>query len=205
MFCVVNKNSVIIVGIIAATIIIILGSYSINESEISDINKEKEIQSEKDNSTYAEKNISEITEIDKKLNDIEKKASENVFTPAPREWITSGPFQIDRSQYYLGEKIFVRIGGLDVNEKGQIAFLRPLNETHYSVYQTIPFDGTQKNAFNYYLDVRLSKALGICTIEDIIKGEWAVVFRGTDYPTIKFKFIDEFIPGEEDAFEDSPC
>ena len=28
--------------------------------------------------------------------------------------ITSGPFQIDRSEYALGEKIFLRIGGLNV-------------------------------------------------------------------------------------------
>ncbi|MEX0862860.1 hypothetical protein [Nitrosopumilus sp.] len=209
-----DKNSSIIAGIIGITVIIILGAYFINEYGISDISKEKEIQQENDISVenQQENDISvenqqenDISEVDKKLNDIEKKASENQFTPEPREWITSGPFQIDRSQYHLGEKIFLRIGGLDVNEKGQVAFLRPLNETHYSVYQTIPFDGTQKNAFNYYLDVRLSKALGICTVEDITRGEWAVVFRGTDYPTIKFKFTDEFIPGEEDAFEDSPC
>jgi len=69
----------------------------------------------------------------------------------------------------------------------------------------MPFDGTQKTAFNYYLDVKLSKTLGICTIEDITRGEWTVVFRGTDHPNIKFKFIDEFIPGEEDSFEESPC
>jgi hypothetical protein len=190
-----NKNFGVVAGIIGVTIIIILGAYSISELETS--NNDKEIKSSEQ--------ISENPEIDKKLDDIEKKSLENIFTPAPREWLTSGPFQIDRSQYHLGEKIFLRIGGLDVNEKGQVAFLRPLNETHYSVYQTIPFDGTQKNAFNYYLDVRLSKALGICTIEDITRGEWTVVFRGTDYQNIKFKFIDEFIPGEEDSFEESPC
>ena len=198
-----NSNVLIVGGIVIGIIIILIAIlYNNQEPEII----EPEIIEPTDfEFNFNDSKTKEVLGIDKKLDGIEKKASEYDFTPAPREWITSGPFQIDRSQYHLGEKIFLRIGGLDVNEKGQIAFLRPLNETHYSVYQTIPFDGTQKNAFNYYLDVRLSKALQICTIEDITRGEWAVVFRGTDYPTIKFKFIEEFIPGEEDAFEESPC
>ena len=53
---------------------------------------------------------------------------ENEYSPKPREWITSGPFQIDRSEYVLGEKIFVRIGGLSYDEKGQITFLRPVEQ-----------------------------------------------------------------------------
>lgn len=141
-----------------------------------------------------------IPEVQEKLDEIEKNNLENGYTPKPREWITSGPFQIDRSKYVLGEKIFLIIGGLGYQEKGQIAFLRPLNETHYSVYQTIPFDEETKSAFNYYIQPQLSKVRGICTADDIV-GNWTVVFRGTNYPNLKFEITDEILPGDEDNYK----
>ncbi len=136
----------------------------------------------------------EIPEIQEKLDDVEKINLENEYSPKEREWLTSGPFQIDRSKYAIGEKIFLVIGGLNVNEKGQVAFMRPLNDTHYSVYLTIPFDGQKKDAFNYYLDPQISKTGGLCSADDIM-GKWAVVFRGTDYPNIYFEITDEVVPG----------
>ncbi len=139
-------------------------------------------------------------EVQEKLDEIEKIAEEKEYSPLPREWITSGPFQIDRSKYVLGEKIFLVIGGLNLQEKGQVAFLRPLNDTHYSVYQTVPFDGAKKNAFNYYIQPQLSKTRGLCTIDDIV-GTWTVVFRGTDYPNLKFEITDKVLPGEESRYE----
>ena len=143
----------------------------------------------------------EVTpDIQNKLDQIEKTANENNYTPAPREWITSGPFQIDRSKYVLGEKIFLIIGGLKYQEKGQVVFLRPLNDTHYSVYQTIPFDGAKKNAFNYYIEPKLSKRDEICTSNDIV-GNWTVVFRGTNYPNLKFEITDQVLPGEESNYQ----
>jgi len=143
----------------------------------------------------------EVTpEVQAKLDEIEKINLENEYSPKPREWITSGPFQIDRSEYVLGEKIFLVIGGLQYNEKGQIAFLRPLNDTHYEVYQTIPFDGAKKNAFNYYIQPQISKIRGICSPDDIT-GNWNVVFRGTSYPNLEFKITDEILPGEEDSYK----
>jgi hypothetical protein len=139
-------------------------------------------------------------EVQQKLDEIEKINLENEYSPKPREWITSGPFQIDRSEYVIGEKIFLIIGGLQYNEKGQVVFLRPLNDTHYEVYQTIPFDGTKKNVFNYYIQPQLSKIKGLCSVDDII-GDWAVTFRGTDYPNLKFRITDEILPGDEDSYE----
>lgn len=139
-------------------------------------------------------------QIEEKMQDIEKKSQDNQYTPKDREWITSGPFQIDRSQYILGEKIFIRMGGLSDEDKGQVAFLRPSNETHYSVYQTIPFDGKAKPAFNYYVEADLSATKGICSIKDLV-GDWRVVFRGTDYPNLEFKVTDKIIPGEEKNYE----
>jgi len=181
--------AIIIVGIIVGIITI-----SNQESEISKSNEEINLENK----------TSEDLIIDEKLNEIEKNADENYYIPLPREWIESGPFQIDRSKYVLGEKVFLRIGGLDVNEKGQIAFLKQTNETHYTIFQTIPFDGNNKNAFNYYTDIKLSKALGLCSVDDIL-GEWTVVFRGTNYPNIKFEIINSTLPGEEKIFSTPVC
>ena len=104
----------------------------------------------------------EITpEIQEKLDENKKINLENEYSPKDREWITSGPFQLDRSEYLLGEKIFLRVGGLTLDEKGQVVFLRPLNNTHYSVYFTIPFDGSERSGFNYYLQPQLSKTKGL--------------------------------------------
>jgi len=187
-----NKGAIIgiIVGI---SIVIVLGIVVFNEEsktmEIEDV-LDKEITSDE-----------EITpEVQAKLDEIEKINLENEYSPKPREWITSGPFQIDRSEYVIGEKIFLVIGGLRNDEKGQVAFLRPLNDTHYEVYQTVPFDGTKKNEFNYYIQPQISKTRGICSVDDIT-GSWVVVFRGTDYPNLKFKISDEFLPGEKDSYK----
>ena len=136
----------------------------------------------------------ENPEVQKKLDEIEKINLENQYSPKEREWLTSGPFQIDRSKYAIGEKIFLVIGGLDANEKGQVAFMRPLNDTHYSVYLTIPFDGAEKPAFNYYINPQISKARGICSVDDIM-GKWVVVFRGTNWPNLNFEITKDVVPG----------
>jgi len=139
-------------------------------------------------------------EIQEKLDEIEQINLENEYSPKVREWIESGPFQIDRSEYILGEKIFLRIGGLEYEEKGQAVFLKPKNSTHYEVYMAIPFDGADKPAFNYYLEPDLSALRGICTAEDLI-GDWRVVFRGTDYPNLEFKIIGDILPGDEENYQ----
>ena len=190
------NSKIIIPIIIAGIVIIVLGVTSFDGSDkievIDVINKELE---------------HEVTpEIQKKIDEIEKNVEDakdqetNYEGTREREWITSGPFQIDRSEYALGENIFIRINELDPTEKGQIAFLRPMNATHYSVYITIPFDGTNPS-FNQYFTPDLSKLRGICSIEDIA-GEWTVVFRGTDYENIKFTVSDKiFVPGEESRYK----
>jgi len=126
------------------------------------------------------------------------------YIAAPRVWQTSGPFQIDRTQYRLGELVLIRIGDLQTNEKGQISFLRPLNETHYDVYFTIPFDGSQKITFNQYFKPSLSRGLEICTKDDLL-GNWTVVFQGTNYDNLKFKIVDKYIPGVEDEYDELSC
>jgi hypothetical protein len=181
------KNGPIIIIPIVIGIVVVLALVLLNQSpdaikvELPDIDV---------NST--EKN----SEIQKKIDDIEKNNLENDYSPKEREWQTSGPFQIDRSKYAIGEKIFLVIGGLNANEKGEVAFMRPLNSTHYSVYLTIPFDGIAKPEFNYYIDPQISKVRGICSVDDIT-GKWAVVFRGTDYPNLYFEMTKDIVPGTD--------
>jgi hypothetical protein len=169
---------IIIVGVIAISMMSMGQS---DDMEVEDI-FDKEISPE------------ETPQVGEKLEDIKKIAEENEYDVLPREWQTSGPFQIDRSEYALGEKIFLRIGGLSFQDKGQVAVMRPLNDTHYSVYLTIPFDGANKDAFNYYLEPQLTKTRGLCSVDDVL-GKWALVFRGTDYSNLNFEIINKTLPG----------
>ena len=192
-----KKNfSITIAGGIGITVIILIVIlYNNQESEIIKIVVEPvEFDFNVNNSK-----TQEILDIQKQLDEIEKKADENRYEPAPREWQTSGPFQIDRYKYLIGEKIFIVIGDLGSDEKGQIAFLRPMNITHVAVWQTIPFDGMKKSEFNFYTQPSLSPVLEICTVDDLI-GDWTVVFRGTDYPNLKFKIINKILPGDEESY-----
>jgi len=187
-------DSKIVIPIIIGTIITIIGIIAITNQETNTMEVEDTLNEEL-------QPTDEITpEIQEKLDEIEKVNLENEYSPKDREWLTSGPFQIDRSEYVLGEKIFLRTGGLGFDEKGQVVFLRPLNSTHYSVYQTIPFDGSDKTTYNYYLEPQLSKIRGYCTVDDFI-GDWRVVFRGTDYPNLEFSITEQILPGSESSFE----
>mgnify|MGYP004003138915 FL=1 len=182
-----NKLKIVIPIFVAITIIVIIFNLTQNEvmeEQIAEL-----------------KNSSEIEELlDKvKRDKLENEKSEKPFVPKEREWIISGPFKIDRSEYLLGEKIFVNIDELNINEKGKVVFLRPINSTHYSPYHTMPFDGLgQRN--NYYFTPDLSIPQGICNIEELI-GNWKVVFQGTKYLDLKFKVIEEIIPGYEERYE----
>ncbi len=181
-----SMNKGILVGIAIAVIagIIAISVVSMGDSDTMEVEDtlDKEI------------NPQEIPEIEEKINEIEEIADENIYKPLPRDWQNSGPFQIDRSEYALGEKIFMRTSGLPFEEKGQVAVMRPKNATHYEVYLTLSFDGLKKDAFNYYLDPALSKTRGLCSVDDVM-GRWALVFRGTDYPNLYFNITDRMLPG----------
>ncbi len=162
------------IGILAIILALVLMSYQ--ESDVVKDTLDKEIQ--------------------ERLDEIQRIANESDYEPLPREWITSGPFQIDRSKYAIGEKIFIRTSGLEFNDKGQIAVMRSLNATHYSVYSTIPFDGSQKSGFNYYIDIQISKSRGLCSVDDMM-GKWSLIFRGTNYPNLDFNITERIVPGTD--------
>ena len=191
-------NGKIAIPIVMGVIIAIVGIIAITNQEPNAMEVEDTLNKEL-------QPAEETAEILKRLEDIEKNTEDlkNLETDydasREREWITSGPFQIDRIEYVLGEKIFLRTGELGIDEKGQVVFLRPLNTTHYEVYLTIPFDGSNNSAFNYYLQPQLSKLRGFCSVDDFV-GDWRVVFRGTDYPNLAFKITKDILPGDEEDF-----
>ena len=58
------------------------------------------------------------------------------------EQVVSGPFAINKSQYNLGEKIFITVKNLPQDEKGEMMFFRPIeNSDGWTKYTSMKFDG----------------------------------------------------------------
>ena len=106
------------------------------------------------------------------------------------EWVKSGPFSIDKSEYNLGEKIFIVVNGLKQEDKGKVIFFRPLNNTSWNNYITMDFDGRNKTEFNLYFEPKLSELKNICSTNELV-GEWVVKFIGTEYPDINLKILNQ--------------
>ena len=131
-----------------------------------------------------------------------------IFTPnketttnkIEEKWQSSGSFEIDKSQYNMGEKIFLSTSNLLPEDKGTVQFLRPLNDTHHKSYITMPFDGKSKSQFNYYFEPRFFENKGICSIDDIA-GNWIVKFHGTQYEDIYFEILAQPSSWDERTFE----
>jgi len=129
----------------------------------------------------------------------------------------SGPFQIEKYQYYLGEKIFMNAVDISADEKGEIVFFRPAPDGVNKVpkeYEGIPgelistkvkyigiqFDGKDKQNFNKYFEPRFNEWKGICSTDDLV-GEWVMAFSGTQYEPIHFTVLNYTMPGDTRTFE----
>jgi len=119
---------------------------------------------------------------------------DTVFKPLPKDWQSSGPFEIDRSKYAIGENIFLLVHELEFNEKGQIDIMRPVNATHQVVWDSIPFDGAKKPSFDLYFEPKIQKYDVFCSVDDLI-GKWSFVFRGTNYANLDFEIDKRVVPG----------
>mgnify|MGYP003687409893 CR=1 FL=1 len=164
---------------------------------------EEKILSEKE--VIEEKILSEKEVIEERLDKIEKdkimnEQSMNPYFPKEREWIQSGPFMIDRSEYLIGEKIFINIVDLNKNEKGEIIFFKFLNNTHVLEYKKIGFDGAIKQNSNIYVSIELKNELNLCRADQLV-GNWGILFTGVSTKDLEFKIKDRIIPGIEDQFE----
>lgn len=116
-----------------------------------------------------------------------------------REPVSSGPFELDSSEYALGENIFFTVGKTDPSVSGTITFMRPSDSGHLP-YKIVEFEG-ENTPFNQYFTPVASKRAGICSGADLA-GEWLVTFEGTPYPPIRFSLNDNMmVPGQEHRFE----
>jgi hypothetical protein len=183
------NNKIVIPVSIIITILIVVFSFTQNEII--------------ENETLPE--INDSSEIDTMINKIKKDkiendGSENPYKPTEREWVQSGPFKIDRSQYALGEKLFVNVMKLDKNVKGEMQFTKIINNSHSWIYKTIDFDGSKPQQ-NFYLGFDLFDKRGICTADQLV-GDWEVRFVGDkgEFESIEFKIINQTIPGKYDRF-----
>jgi hypothetical protein len=121
-----------------------------------------------------------------------------IFTPneetsknkIEEKWVKSGPFSIDKSEYNLGEKIFISVNGLKEEDKGKVIFFRPLNNTSWSNYITMDFDGKNKAQFNLYFEPKLNELKKICSTNELA-GTWIVKFIGTEYSDINFEMMNQ--------------
>ena len=116
------------------------------------------------------------------------------------KWIKSGPFEIDKNQYHIGEKIFLNVKDLSPEENGIVNFLRPINDTHHKAHIKIPFNGKDKEQFNYYFEPQLFAWKAICSIDDIA-GNWIVKFSGTPYEDINFEILAQASSWDKRTFE----
>ena len=108
------------------------------------------------------------------------------------QWISSGPFAIDKPKYKLGENIFLVVSNLKPDEVGQISFVRPDGFS----YADIPFNGTLKDHFTYYFTPTTAVIKKIYKPEQLV-GTWTVIFHGVTYPPLKFEIENKYIRGGE--------
>ena len=117
------------------------------------------------------------------------------------DMVRSGPFTIDKSQYNLGEKIFITVTNLPQNEKGEMVFFRPMeNGDGWRNYTTMKFDGQAKEQFNLYFEPKLSEMKKICTTNELT-GIWMVKFVGTEYSNMSFEILNQTSSWDDRVFE----
>jgi hypothetical protein len=134
------------------------------------------------------------------------------------QWRSSGPFSIEKYEYYLGEKIFITVREIPKDVRGEILILKPTSTPNLekfeglenipkemistkTKYLEIEFDGSKKNNFNRYFEPKLIEWKNICSGDDL-KGEWVLIFSGTEYEPIIFEVINEIAPWyEKEQFE----
>ena len=185
-----NKKITITILII---ITITISSITYSTTNLENVKNEDSLQNEE--------NV-QITSILDRINQdkIKNDNSEKKYIPTDREWVKIGPFEIDRTQYALGEKIFININNMPENMKGELRFTKIINATHDKVYKNIQFDGLQKQVSKFYVGMYPSVSAGFCNSEDMI-GDWEIIFSGTELVSHKFKITEVIVPGLEDSFE----
>ena len=129
-----------------------------------------------------------------------KEEIEEVIIEQEEEWTYSGPFGIDKTQYNIGEKMFIDVVDIPKEDKGAAVVFRPYNATHFKEYLSIEFDGSMKNNFNRYFEFRLNEWKGICSRNDLV-GDWKIEFVGVEYEDLNFRIINQTSSWDIRVFE----
>ena len=130
------------------------------------------------------------------------------------QWRESGPFSIEKYEYFLGEKIFFRVSDIPKDVKGEAVFFRPASIPNVEKISDgvstdtnakkknigIEFNGELKQSFNRYFEPRLNELRKICSSDELI-GEWKIVFHGTQYDDIDFKILNQTASWDERTWE----
>jgi len=196
-------NAKIIIPI-SVIIIIVIVVFSLTQNGIIEKQTPEEImQGAWNNLPDEDRDSSEIQSMLDKIKE-DKIKNDNAYEPyipTEREWIQSGPFQIDKSEYSLGEKIFINIINLNKNAKGTMVFTKIINDTHTWEYKKIPFDGSKPQQ-NFYLGIYLFELRGICTVDQIM-GDWQLRFVAPngEFQSLDFKIKNSVLPGTEKKYE----
>ena len=182
---------------ISVIITIVIVAFSLTQNEII----EDQISPEINDSPEMMETPPSIQDIYDKIEEEKIKNSnlEAPYYPKEREWISSGPFKIDRSEYYLGEKIFIDIVQIDKNIKGKMVFWKITNSTSAYIYSAYTIDGSNPQS-NLYFTPELQEFKGICNVDQLI-GDWKVQFVGTQYSNLEFKIISKLMPGYGDRYD----
>jgi len=191
-----NAKIVIPISVIITIVIVV---FTLTQNEIIEKQTSLEISdsSEISNSSEIQSMLDKI-----KADKIKNDNSYQPYVPTQREWIQSGPFQIDKSEYALGEKIFVNIINLNKNDKGTMIFTKIINSTHIFEYKKIQFDGSKPQQ-NFYLGIHLFELRKICTVDQLI-GDWELRFVNeseNQFDKLDFKINNQIIPGQEIKYE----
>jgi len=108
-----------------------------------------------------------------------------------------GPLQINKDKYLLGENIFVILKDIRPQDKGAVEFYTPGG----ILYDTMGFDGKEKDFFKKYFKPQLLKGKNLCEKEKLV-GEWTVMFKGYDMAKLYFEMLPDVLPNQEDQYVD---
>ena len=109
---------------------------------------------------------------------------------------------IKNYKYFSALKLDEYRGQVDWLYNKKNSFREVLSNDGYvipDVNKKIIFDGSKPQQ-NFYLGFNLNSARGVCS-SDMFVGDWAVIFEGTDFESLKFKVKNKIIPGMEDQYE----
>ena len=113
----------------------------------------------------------------------------------------SGPFAINKSQYKLGEYVFMVVSNLKPNEVGKMVVVDPKG----GIFLMIPFNGTSKTSFHQFFKPNTENVGGekLCTPTDLV-GHWGIIFQGVPYHPLSFNVTNDWIQDSQAEIKPIP-